>query len=69
MLRALRRLLYLLALNSCDLSKLVSNGQVSSVMVILRFCEIAISGRWRYISALGSFGRLLLNSAFVQRRF
>ena len=45
------------------------------MMVILSFCEIAISGRWRYISALGSFGRLLLNNALVlpnrlyQRRF
>ena len=66
---ALRRLLYLLAFNTCDLLKLVSNGQVSSMMVILRFSKIAISGRWRYISALGSFGRLLLNNALVQRRF
>ena len=33
---ALCRLLYLLALNSCDLLKLVSNGQVSSMMVLRR---------------------------------
>ena len=33
--------------------------------VIQRFSKIAMSGHWRYISALGSFGRLLLNHALV----
>ena len=55
-MNVLRRLLYLLVLNSCDLLKLVSNEQVSSMMVTLRFSKIAISGHWQYISALGSFG-------------
>ena len=64
-MNVLCRLLYLLALNSSDLLKLVSNGQVSSVMVIRRFSKITMSGRWRYISALGSFGQLLLNNALV----
>ena len=62
---ALRRLLYLLALNSCDLLKLVSNEQVSSMMVIQCFSKIALSGRWQQISALGLFGRLILNNPLL----
>ena len=61
----LRRLSYLLTSNSCHLLKLVSNGQVSSMMVIRHFAKVTMSGRWQYVSALGSFGRLLLNNAIV----
>ena len=49
----MRRLLHLFALNSCDLLKLVSNGQVRSMMIIQHFSKISMSGRCRYISALG----------------
>ena len=53
----LHRLLYLLALNSGDLLKLVSNGQVSSMMVIQRFFCLDIGNTFLCLVCLVNYFR------------
>ena len=64
--RELWRSLYLVFLQWRDFSRFVSKGHVSSIIVVLFFSWMTISGLARYLSASGSCGLLLVNKRLGQ---